>query len=92
MPPYRYAVLDCSGVGWLLVMMGVAGIVDVVRGDSPEQLLSATKLRYPGAALIADDGEHHEWVASIARRFAQPGNACERPSGFSSPGGPVAAV
>ena len=69
---YRYACTE-SSAGRLLVVMTDAGVVDVIRGDSRKELLSAALARHPGAGLIPDRGVHAHWVAAIVKRVERPG-------------------
>jgi len=69
---YRYACTD-SGVGRLLVVMTEEAVVDVISGDTREELLSRALARHPGSAMIPDRGVHAHWVASVVRRIESPG-------------------
>ena len=68
---YRYACTE-SSAGRLLVVMTDDGVVDVIRGDSRKELLSAALARHPGAGLIPDCGAHDLWVAAIVKRIERP--------------------
>jgi hypothetical protein len=70
---YRYACTE-SSVGRLLVLMTDDGVVDIIRGDSRSELLSAALARHAGAGLIPDRGVHAHWVASIVKRIELPGS------------------
>ena len=75
---YRYACAETS-VGRLLVVMTEDGVVDVIRGDSRKELLSAALARHTGACLIPDRGVHAQWVASVVKRIERPGSAYDVP-------------
>jgi hypothetical protein len=49
--------------------MGDSGVVDVVFGDSPRQMLSNGLRRHPGMGLFPDRGDHAEWVAAVVARI-----------------------
>ena len=65
---YRYACAE-SSVGRLLIVMTETGVVDVVSGDSRQELLSAAMARHPGFGFMPDRGEHAHWVAAVVRRI-----------------------
>jgi len=68
---YRYACAD-SDVGPLLVVMSEDGLLDVILGESLDELLRAAAAWHPGVCFTPDRGIHAEWVASVVRRFEQP--------------------
>jgi hypothetical protein len=70
---FRYTCAE-SSVGRILVVMSDGGVVDVIRGDSRKELLSAALARHPGAGLIPDKGVHSQWVAAIVKRIEKPGS------------------
>jgi len=63
----RYACVETS-MGRLLVVMSDRGVVDVILGDSLEQMLSSALKRFPDAGLFPDRGHHSEWVAAVVKR------------------------
>jgi hypothetical protein len=69
---FRYTCAE-SSAGRILVVMSDDGVVDVIRGDSRAELLSAALSRHPGAGMIPDKGVHPQWVAAIVKRIEQPG-------------------
>lgn len=64
----RYACVE-SGAGRLLVVMTDRGVVDVILGDDQSELLDAALARFPGSALLPDDGTHAEWVGAVVKRI-----------------------
>jgi hypothetical protein len=70
---FRYTCAE-SSVGRILVVMTDGGVVDIIRGDSRKELLSAALARHPGAGLIPDRGVHSQWVAAIVKRIEKPGS------------------
>jgi hypothetical protein len=70
---FRYTCAE-SSVGRILVVMTDGGVVDIIRGDSRKELLTAALSRHPGAGLIPDKGVHSQWVAAIVKRIEKPGS------------------
>ena len=65
---YSYTCAE-SGVGRLLVVMTDSGVVDVVSGDTRQELLSTAMARHPGFGFMPDRGVHAHWVAAVVRRI-----------------------
>jgi len=64
----RYAFVE-SSIGRLLVVIGENGVVDVVLGDSPRQMLSSALARFPGMGLFPDRGASADQVAAVVKRI-----------------------
>jgi len=67
----RYACAETS-VGRLLVVLSEHGVVDVILGDTHEEMLSRALKHFPGAGLFPDRGLHASWVAAVVKRVELP--------------------
>lgn len=67
----RYAYAESSH-GRVMVAMSEDGVVDVILGDTREELLSKALRRFPGMSFIPDRGRHAHWVAAVIKRLESP--------------------
>jgi AraC family transcriptional regulator of adaptative response/methylated-DNA-[protein]-cysteine methyltransferase len=74
----RFAIGQCS-LGAILVASTDKGVVAILLGAAPEELLDDLRTRFPQAALIGADGDYEELVARVVGMVEAPSIGADLP-------------
>lgn len=68
-----------SSLGRVLVAATERGVCSILLGDEPAALIDELRRRFPGAALVAGDGDFETWVAAVVGTVEAPSAGLDLP-------------